>query len=84
MAAPYGVRGMFLFTLSAILRMCRDHMTLFTFDRHNLNISTDRKKDGVQYEIYRLWLRRIQCRNRILIFHLITTKASVSLKIGGS
>ena len=60
------------------------HMTLFTFDGHNLDISTDRKKDGVGYEIYQLWLRRIQCRYRILIFHLKTTKASVSLKIGGS
>ena len=59
-------------------------MTLFTFDSDNGNISTDRKKNGVGYEIYRLWSRRIHCRNRIFIFHLITTEASVPLKIGGS
>ena len=57
-------------------------MTLFTFDSHNRNISTDRKNNGVGYEIYWLWLRRIHCRNRIFIFHLITTKASVATVCG--
>ena len=52
-------------------------MMLFTFDSHNLNISTDRQKEWRLDEIYCLSLRRIQCRNRILIFHLITTKANV-------
>ena len=59
-------------------------MTLFTFHTHNRNISKTEKKDGIGNEIYRLWLRRIHCPNIIFTFHLITTKASVPLKIGGS
>ena len=68
---------MFLFTLLAC-------STLLPFNIHNRNISTDRKKDGVVYEVCQLWLRRIHCLNRIFTFHLLSTKASVPLKIGRS